>query len=111
VRRRFPTTKHLVSFAGLAPRVKRSAGHTKSGQGITKRGNPFLRAWAYLGASCARTYENDLAAYYHRLRDRGKHYNVAVCATAARLLERCYWTLAQGGVVEIESQEHEVSAG
>jgi transposase len=111
VRRRFPTTKHLVSFAGLAPRVKSSAGHTKPGQGITKRGNPFLRAWAYLGASCARTYDNELAAYYHRLRDRGKHYNVAICATAARLMERCYGTLAQGGVVEIENQEHEVSAG
>jgi transposase len=111
VRRRFPTTKHLVSFAGLAPRVKSSAGHTKSGQGITKRGDPFLRAWAYLGAMGARQYDNDLAAYYHRLRDRGKHYNVAICATAARLLERCYWTLAQGGAVEIGNQEHEVSAG
>jgi transposase len=111
VRRRFPTTKHLVSFAGLAPRVKSSAGRTKSGQGITKRGNPFLRAWAYLGASCARTYDDELAAYYHRLRDRGKHYNVAICATAARLMERCYWTLAQGGVAEIENQKHEVSTG
>jgi transposase len=111
VRRRFPTTKHLVSFAGLAPRVKSSAGHTKTGQGITKRGDPFLRAWAYLGAMGARQNDNDLVAYYHRLRDRGKHYNLAVCATAARLLERCYWTLAQGGVVEIEGQEHEVSVG
>jgi hypothetical protein len=91
--------------------VKSSAGHTKSGQGITKRGDPFLRAWAYLGAMGARQYDNDLAAYYHRLRDRGKHYNVAICATAARLLERCYWTLAQGGAVEIGNQEHEVSAG
>lgn len=111
VRRRFPTTKHLVSFAGLAPRVKSSAGHTKSGQGITKRGDPFLRAWAYLGAMGARQNDNDLSAYFHRLRDRGKHYNVAVCATAARLLERCYWTLAQGGAAEIENQEREVSVG
>jgi len=111
VRRRFPTTKHLVSYAGLAPRVKSSAGHTKSGQGITKRGDPFLRAWAYLGAMGARQNDNDLSLYFHRLRDRGKHYNVAVCATAARLMERCYWTLAQGGVAEIENLEHEVSAG
>ena len=110
VRGRFPSTRHLVSFAGLAPRVKSSAGHTKSGQGITKRGDPFLRAWAYLGAMGARQNDNDLAAYFHRLRDRGKHYNVAICATAARLLERCYWTLAQGGVVEIENQELEASA-
>jgi transposase len=111
VRRRFPSTKHVVSFAGLAPRVKSSAGHTKTGQGITKRGNPFLRAWAYLGASCARQYDPELEAYYHRMRDRGKHYNLVTCATAARLLERCYEALSQGGVVEMESQKHEVRAG
>ncbi len=110
VRRRFPTTKHLVSFAGLAPRVKSSAGHTKPGQGITKRGDPFLRAWAYLGAACARQNDDQLAAYFHRLRDRGKHYNLAICATAARLLERCYWTLAQGGAAEIEDHEVEASS-
>ena len=111
VRRRFPSTKHVVSFAGLAPRVKSSAGHTKPGQGITKRGNPFLRAWAYLGASCARQYDPELEAYYHRMRDRGKHYNLVTCATAARLLERCYETLSQGGVAEMENQEHEVRTG
>jgi hypothetical protein len=59
----------------------------------------------------ARQYDNALSVYFHRLHDHGKHYNVAICATAARLMERCYWTLAQGGAVDIDEQEHEVSVG
>ena len=110
VLRRFPSTKHVVSFAGLAPRVKSSAGHTNPGQ-ATKRGNPFLRAWAYRGASCARQYDTELEAYHNRMRDRGKRCDVVTCATAARLLERCYEALSQGGVVEMENQEHEVRSG
>jgi len=108
---RFPSTKHLVSWAGLAPRVKSSAGRTKTGQAITKKGSPFLRAWAYLGASCARQYDPELKAYYHGIRDRGKHYNVALCATAARLLERAYRTLSQGGVNKKESLDQKICSG
>jgi transposase len=109
--RRFPNKKALISYAGLAPRVKSSAGRTKSGQVITKKGSPFLGAWAYLGASTARQYDPELKAYYHRMKDQGKHYNVALCATAARLLERMYDVLSQGGVNEAEAQNRTVSAG
>jgi len=108
---RFPSPKHLVSYAGLAPRVKSSAGRTKSEQAITKRGSPFLRAWAYLGASCARQYDPQLKEYYHRLKDRKKHYNVALCATAARLLERAYEVLSQGGENEMESLDQKICSG
>lgn len=108
---RFPTTKSLVGYSGLAPRVKSSAGRTKPGQVITKKGSPFLRAWAYLGASCARQYDPELKAYYHRMRDRGKHYNVALCATAARLLEKAYEALSQGGVNEMESPDQKICSG
>jgi transposase len=108
---RFATSKALVSYAGLAPRVKESAGHTKPGQGITKHGSPYLRAWAYLGAANARQYDDELKAYYERMKARGKHYNVAVCATAARLLERAYDILAEGRKQETESQEHLIGTG
>jgi transposase len=108
---RFPNKKCLVSYAGLAPRVKSSAGRTKSGQMITKKGSPFLRAWVYLGASCARQYDPELKAYYQRMRDRGKHYNVALCATAARLLERVYDVLSQGGVNDMESPDQKICSG
>ena len=108
---RFPSTKHLVSYAGLAPRVKSSAGRTKTGQSITKKGSPFLRAWAYLGATTTRQYDPELKAYYQGLRDRGKHYNVALCATAARLLERAYDVLSQGGENEMESLDQKIRSG
>lgn len=108
---RFPTTKHLVSYAGLAPRVKSSAGRTKAGQSITKKGSPFLRAWAYLGAATARQYDPELKAYYQGMKARGKHYNVALCATAARLLERAYEVLSQGGENEMESLDQKICTG
>lgn len=96
--RRFETTKHLISYAGLDPRVKHTAGQSKPGQVLSKSGSPFLRAWAYLGASCARQYDPQLRCYYNAMRARGKHYNVALCATAARLLERCHeLMLVKGG--------------
>ena len=108
---RFPSTKHLVSYAGLAPRVKSSAGRTKDTLAITKKGSPFLRAWAYLGASCARQYDPELRDYYQRMKARGKHYNVALCATAARLLERAYDVLSQGGENEMESLVQKTCSG
>jgi transposase len=101
--RRFPSGKYLISYAGLAPRVKSSAGTTKAGQGITKHGSPFLRAWAYLAANTARQYDPDLKAYYVHLRRRRKHHNVALCATAARLLERCHEMLSEEVPSERES--------
>jgi transposase len=87
---RFASSKHLVSYAGLDARVKHTAGRVKPGQMLSKNGSPYLRAWAYLGAACARQYDDALKRYYQGMRARGKHYNVALCATAARLLERCH---------------------
>jgi transposase len=109
--RRFDNHKSLISYAGLAPRVKSSAGSTKAGQGITKHGSPFLRAWAFVAAENARQYDPELRAYYQRLRKRGKHYLVAVCATAARLLERVYDVLMEGVVEETESQSQSFGTG
>lgn len=88
--RRFASGAHVVAYAGLAPRVKHTAGRFKPGQGLSKSGSPYLRAWAYLGAMNARQNDEELKRYYTHLRERGKHYNVALCATAARLLVRAH---------------------
>lgn len=92
---RFPSTKHLISYAGLDPRVYHTAGHSAPGQVISKHGSPFLRAWAYLGAATARHHDEALKCYHDRLRARHKQPNVALCATAARLLERVYDVMAE----------------
>lgn len=39
---RFPTAKHVVAYAGLAPRVRASGGVVHIGR-ITKQGSPYLR--------------------------------------------------------------------
>jgi transposase len=92
---RFPSAKHLISYAGLDPRVYHTAGHSAPGQMISKHGSPFLRAWAYLGATNARHHDEALKSYHDRLRARQKQPNVALCATAARLLERVYDVMAE----------------
>lgn len=102
--RRFPSAKHLISYSGLAPRVKASGGQAKTRQGITKHGSPYLRAWAYVAAENARQYDPELKAYYDRLRKNGKHYLTAMCATAARLLEKVHAMLAEQ-VKEAEEEE------
>jgi transposase len=110
--RRFPSAKHLISYSGLAPRVKSSGGQTKAKQGITKHGSPYLRAWAYLAAENARQYDPELKAYYQRMRAHDKHYLTAMCATAARLLERVYEILSVETVqAKGESQAQSVGTG
>jgi transposase len=56
--RRFPTPGHLASYAGLVPRVERSANHVRYGP-ITKDGSPWLR-WALV----------EVGLYTLRRRDR-----------------------------------------
>ncbi len=79
---RFPTHRHLASWAGLCPGNHESAGKQRTGR--TRRGSPWLRsalveaAWA--AARAKRTY---LSAHYHRLAARrgGKRAALAVAHT------------------------------
>jgi len=110
--RRFPSSKALVSYAGLAPRVKRSGGSSKTGQGITKHGSPYLRAWLFVAAENARMYDPELKAYYQGMRKRGKHHLVAVCATSARLLEKVYVMMSEEvNDKGVESRAHSLNTG
>lgn len=89
---RFPSAKHLASWAGVAPGNKQSAGKRLK-NGITK-GNPYLRAvlaevvW---GITRTKTY---LAAQYHRMaRRKGKRR--AVMAVAHSVLTIIYHILKE----------------
>lgn len=91
---RFPSHRHLASWAGLCPGNNESAGKRKSGR--TRKGSPWLRsalveaAWA--ASHSKRTY---LSAQYHRLAARrgGKR---AVVAVAHTLLVIVYHLLNRG---------------
>ena len=79
---RFPTHRHLASWAGLCPGNHESAGKQRTGR--TRRGSPWLRsalveaAWA-----AARAKQTYLSAHYHRLAARrgGKRAALAVAHT------------------------------
>lgn len=91
---RFPTHRHLASWAGLCPGNNESAGKQRSGH--TRKGSPWLRsalvesAWA-----AAKTKQTYLSAQYHRLAARrgGKR---AALAVAHSILVIAYYIMARG---------------
>jgi transposase len=100
--RRFDSADQVVALAGLAPRQHTTAGHDRPNQPMTKHGDPVLRGCLYYAAGIARQYDPELQAFYTRLRERGKHHNVAQCALAAKLLRRCVALLRDGRPYQLE---------
>lgn len=88
---RFPTAGHLVSWAGLCPRLEESAGKRRSTR--TRRGNPWLKttlvqvAWV-----AARTRNTYLRAQFLRLKSR-RGPKKAILAVAASMLTAAYYIL------------------
>lgn len=92
---RFSNVKKLDSFSGLIPRVHQSANIEISGR-ITKRGPRNLR---WILVSCAWVTikkPGKLKTYYERLRKRKKCAQVAIIATAKKLLHIIYAMLKNG---------------
>jgi transposase len=89
---RFPSDRHLASWAGLCPGNHESAGKHRTAK--TRKGNIWLRAAlveAALGAT--RTKNSAVAARYRRiLRHRG--HKKAIVAVAHNLLVTAYHVLA-----------------
>jgi len=91
---RFADSESLCSYAGLVPVVWRSGGTTHHG-GITKEGSGWLR-WALTQAVYAHLrHETNLTRFYRRLAAK-KPSQVAVMATARKMLKVIYWMLRNG---------------
>jgi transposase len=76
---RFPSARHLASWAGMCPGNNESGGKRKSGR--TRKGSPWLRTALVEAAQAAsRCKEGYLPAQFHRLRLRrgGKKAIIAV---------------------------------
>jgi transposase len=88
---RFPSAKHLASWAGLCPGNKQSGGKRLSG--ATRTGCTYLRAMlGEVAWIISRMSDNYLAAQYHRIaRRRGKQK--AIVAVAHSLLVIIYHVL------------------
>jgi len=88
---RFPSARHLVSFAGLCPSLNQSAGKSRSSK--LKKGSVWLKtvmvncAWA--AARAKNTYAR---AQFHRLKGR-RGAKKAVVAVAASMLTAVYHVL------------------
>ena len=91
---RFPTAGHLLSWAGLCPRLDESAGKRRSNR--TRRGTPWLKttlvqvAWA-----AARTKQSYFHAQFLRLKSR-RGPKKAILAVAASMLTDIYVMLRDG---------------
>ena len=67
---RFPTASHLVSYAGLAPRVRASGGRVRTGP-IAKAGSPWMRrVLTEAAVKAAQRPYTYLRSYYRRAQRR-----------------------------------------
>ncbi|NTU79085.1 MAG: IS110 family transposase [Chloroflexales bacterium] len=90
---RFPSAKHLASWAGVAPGNNESAGKQRSGR--TRPGNPALRkALAQAAHGAARQKDSYFQALYLRLAGR-RGRNRALVAVAHALVVAIYHMLAR----------------
>ena len=91
---RFPTAGHLVSWAGLCPRMDESAGKRRSTR--VRKGAPWLKATLVQCAwSAARTRGTYLRAQFLRLKSR-RGPKKALLAVAASMLTAAYHMLRRG---------------
>ena len=90
---RFPSAKHLASWAGLCPGNNESAG--KRMAGTVRKGNRWLRtALVEAALSASRSKDSALAARYRRvMRHRG--HKKAVIAVAHAILISVYYMLSR----------------
>jgi len=91
---RFPTAGHLISWAGLCPRLDESAGKRRSTR--TRPSNPWLKTTLVQGAwAAARKKDGDLRAQFLRLKSR-RGPKKAIIAVAASMLTAAYSMLRDG---------------
>lgn len=93
---RFPTVGHLLSWAGMCPRLEESAGKQRSTR--LRKGDPWLKtvlvqcAWA-----AARSKNTYLQAQFLRLKSRRGPKKAAI-AVAASILTAAYYMLRDSTV-------------
>jgi transposase len=93
--RRFPTSRRLVGYLGLDPRVYQSGSTPAKGGRISKQGSPAAR-WALVEAAWSVVHQpGPLHAFYERIRARrGNKIAVVACA---RKLAVLFWCLLSRG--------------
>ena len=88
---RFSTPEKLIKYAGLDVKVYDSGTISKRGK-IRKRGSPMLRYALTMSIQKLRIHSPVFAEYYYSKLRQGKHTNVAIIATARKLI-RVIWKM------------------
>jgi transposase len=91
---KFPTAGHLLSWAGLVPRLDESAGKRRSTR--VRKGAPWLKPVLVQGAYAAARKKNSyLQAQFYRLKARRGAKKAAI-AVAASVLTAAYHMIKDG---------------
>jgi transposase len=88
---RFKDGDHAASYLGLTPRLHQSGSKSHFGR-ITKAGCPQTRATLVQAVQAASDHPGPIGAFFRRLRKR-KKYNVAIIATARKMVTIAYLML------------------
>jgi transposase len=95
---RFPSHAHLISWAGLCPRLDESAGKRRSTR--LRHATPWLKTTLIQAAWAAvRKKDSYLHAQFLRLKNR-RGPQKAIVAVAASMLTAAYYMLRDGVVYE-----------
>jgi transposase len=101
---RFPSAGHLLSWAGLCPRLDESAGKRLSNR--IRRGDPWLKTSLVQAAWAASNKRNSyLRSRFLRLKAR-RGPKKAVVAVAASILVAAYYMLKTGALYEDLGPHH-----
>ncbi len=68
---RFPSAKHLASYAGVHPRLKESGTSLRAKPKMSKSGSSAIRKALYMSAMAAARQEGPCKALFVRLQERG----------------------------------------
>jgi transposase len=98
---RFPSARHLASWAGLTPRVRNSGERVRLGT-ISHQGSPHLRWGLVQAAQTAVQAEGPLKTSYERIKRR-RGSKVAKVAIAREILTLCYYGLRDGKIRRLEA--------
>ena len=98
---RFPRARHLVSYLGLAPRVRASGGHVRMGR-LTKEGPPLVRSYLVQAAYNATRRPGICQDLYGRVYARSGSQAARV-AVARKLVILAYLAWKHG--VQVPSRE------
>jgi transposase len=94
--KRFDSSKALVAYSGLDPKIRQSGKVLNSAGRLTKRGSSYLRRSLFIAANVARMHDPQFKVLYDKKKAEGKTFKVANCVVARKLV-RVIWSVWKNG--------------